>query len=83
MKSPTQDHWFKRTPDRRIWNTHHRKSRIDIYFIYEMKHIKSLRKRGLIKTGNFDTITKGKRTKVRTASPRDTLTAAPKTGMTS
>ena len=42
----------------------------------------SLIKRGMINNGNFDTMTKGKRTKVRTATQRDALTVAPKTGMT-
>ena len=42
----------------------------------------SLIKRGIINTGNFDTMTEGKRTKVRRVPQRDTFTAAPKTGMT-
>ena len=42
----------------------------------------SLIKRGMINTGNFDTMTEGKRTKVRRATQREPLTVAPKTGMT-
>ena len=42
----------------------------------------SLRKRGMINTGNFDTKSKGKRTKVQEATQGELAPVAPKTRMT-
>ena len=42
----------------------------------------SLIKRGMINIGNFDTKSKGKRTKVQEATQGDVTPVAPKTGTT-
>ena len=55
---------------------------IYIYINYEINHDISNKKRGKTNTGNFDTKSKGKRTKVQKATQGDVTSVAPKTGMT-